>query len=541
MRNLVFYLAATISCLVPSVHGDSEENRSDTSNQDARPDAATSSAPVNRIATRQTSFTIPFVVDANAVRPAEIQLFASADLGANWTLYARQRPGTKGFPFRAAQDGEYWFALKTVDANGVARPTGEMKPELKLIVDTRPPRIDFKVSVGNAGQVLSQWHIFDENLEAKQFRVEYQPALSNSTNPTPWQQIEIPRPHDGAIRNTLSGKNVWWPKTAALTVNVRAVAHDTAGNIEIVNRRVVLPKIASRPVENRTGEFAPPEDPFTRGRQGVQWPADNETRPTSIAQQPKLPERDPLDALDRQKPVSSNKDPLVADQVSTELRRLGPPANSELPIGVKPRMTRGRQFNLRYGVDTVAPDQIAKVELWATRDGGRTWQNWGTDADLQSPFPVNVFEDAVYGFRVVVTTGSGIAGEPPRDGDAADIWIGVDTTKPIATITSAPLANDGTQLLVNWEAQDRHLSERPITLSFAEIPNGPLTTIAAGLPNKVQYVWTIDPHVPPQIYLRLDVRDAAGNQATYQLARPIRLDARVPTGRILGFDPLDNN
>jgi hypothetical protein len=64
---------------------------------------------------RQTSFNIPFTVDLSRGTPREVQLFVSQDAGKTWHFYSRQVPTGKSFPFRAAGDGDFWFASRTID------------------------------------------------------------------------------------------------------------------------------------------------------------------------------------------------------------------------------------------------------------------------------------------------------------------------------------------------------------------------------------------------------------------------------------------
>jgi hypothetical protein len=96
------------------------------------------------IATRQTAFTIPFQVDRAtqiAEEPIEVQLFVSSDRGGNWRLYSKVDPLQKNFLFRAVTDGEYWFAVRTLDRSGQLRPGLPQAPVLRVLVDTAPPNL----------------------------------------------------------------------------------------------------------------------------------------------------------------------------------------------------------------------------------------------------------------------------------------------------------------------------------------------------------------------------------------------------------------
>ena len=216
-----------------------------------------------------------------------------------------------------------------------------------------------------------------------------------------------------------------------------------------------------------------------------------------------------------------------------------PTETVETPGGQRPRLTSSRRFSLEYDVESVGPEGLQSVELWGTTDGGRNWVKWGADPDKQSPFDVEVNNEAIYGFRIVIVGRNGLATSSPRPGDAADIWVGVDLTRPTCRLTGAAYGQGPAagKLDIRWEAADPNLGGRPVTLSMAERPDGPFSPLAAGLPNNGQYLWEYDPRSPRQIFLRLEVRDEAGNVGVDQLAEPIRVEGLEPKGRIRNFNP----
>ena len=87
-----------------------------------------------------------------------------------------------------------------------------------------------------------------------------------------------------------------------------------------------------------------------------------------------------------------------------------------LPAGERPRMVASRTFELEYEIEQVGPSGVAKIELWGTLDGGRTWSLYGRDVDNLSPLQVKVEKEGIYGFRIVVQSGSGMGGQPPTAG-----------------------------------------------------------------------------------------------------------------------------
>jgi hypothetical protein len=220
------------------------------------------------------------------------------------------------------------------------------------------------------------------------------------------------------------------------------------------------------------------------------------------------------------------------------------PALSQPPVdsgsGVdKPQLSPSKSFSLDYDVDSVGPSGMKAAELWVTVDGGQTWEKWGEDEDRRSPFEIQVETERTFGFRMVIVANNGLATPSPQPGDAADIWVAIDSTKPRVRLLQAAYGQGehAGQLDIRWEADDEHLGARPVSLAFSETPDGPYTTLAAGLPNNGQHYWTIDPRTPRQLYLRLEVRDDAGNLGVDQTAEPVSLEGLSPKGRIRGVVP----
>jgi hypothetical protein len=365
------------------------------------------------LTTRQSVFAIPFRVDPTndvARQPAEVQLHVSIDGGAHWQLYAKAPPTQQHFMFRAGADGEYWFAIRTVDRSGQARPETITGPGLRVRVDTQPPVTKLKPEA---------------------------PKTQNNNRPV--------ADADPAAE----------PKgSVAIAIN------------PAIGKRYVAPDKHSGSTEAVPG----------------------------------------------------------------------------LPPGERPRLVNSRRFELEYDVDSVGPSGIGRVELWGTRDAGKTWRNFPLDNDNNnlSPLRVDVKEEGVYGFCVVVTNGAGLGGKPPKSGDLPDLWVGIDLTKPTARIVSAQQGTDAEagQLIISWQADDRTLAARPVTLSFSQTRTGPWLPIASGLENTGRYAWTIDGRTPPQFYLRLEVRDEAGNVGTHETTEPIAIDQSRPTIRVRDIRPI---
>ncbi len=218
----------------------------------------------------------------------------------------------------------------------------------------------------------------------------------------------------------------------------------------------------------------------------------------------------------------------------------GSPGESDLPTAQRPQRINSAVFELEYQAGSGGPSGVGRVELWGTRDGGRTWTCFGVDDDHQSPMLASVDEEGVYGFRVVVQSGLAVQSDKPQSGDTPDVWVAVDLTEPEARILSAQLVTGDRagELVIDWEAADQMLSARPVSLLFSHTSDGPWTTIASGLENTGRYRWPLDRTLPPRIYLRLEVRDEAGNVAVAQTTQAVTLDLLRPAVRIRNVRPV---
>ncbi|MEX2141586.1 MAG: Ig-like domain repeat protein [Pirellulales bacterium] len=606
--------------------------------------AAARAAPIDDlpapIITRQAVFSIPFTVPAVDVtqQPAEVRLLASADRGGTWQVTDRvdlrvQRLPYKGrFTFRAPSDGEYWFALRTVDRTGQMRSDRGGLPELRVLVDTRPPRLEFSAMRGAAGEIVVRWQSVDPNLKPDSLKLQYQ-----STADQRWRPIAIDPPSRGAMQSTMSHTATWWPADAAGLLTIKAEVSDAAGNTTVAQAQVDLQQNSGVPARPAWDERSPltasmnrsviagnngassvqsrdptsgstdsaaastnsrsqfdsrvPTDVDAGFSRGIPWSPDARTElPLGRGSAEDIrsirganPDRDenindigPIEGPALVPPIDGPTHPPIGNQYNPPtnmaqspraerpasgagapvyfnggsggnpagdaLPRQTTPRNFEfvLPPGEHLRMVNSTAFELDYEVDSVGRSGISKVELWLTRDGGRTWNNVGVDTDNRSPFRATVEGEGVYGYRLTVQSGSGLGGQPPQPGDLPEVWIGVDLTRPIARLISAEASTGDRagEIVIRYEASDALLANRPITLLQSGRPGGPWTTIAAGLSNTGQYSWRFDETAPERVYLRLEVRDEAGNVAGFEASEPVLLQRVLPQGRLRDVRPV---
>ncbi|MFW6171062.1 MAG: hypothetical protein ACODAD_11270 [Planctomycetota bacterium] len=285
------------------------------------------------------------------------------------------------------------------------------------------------------------------------------------------------------------------------------------------------------PMQEASARFATPPGPATSEPPGSASRADTKSGQNDVRSREKGSQRQPGSATDGEAAgvVTPDEKLLYASENVAE----------RLPAGERPRMTNSRRFQLEYDVAATGSSGVAEVQLWATADAGRTWRLWGTDDDGQSPFDVAVERDGIFGFHIVVVGNNGMSGRRPRTGDPADIWIGVDTTSPTAELTGATYGEGprAGKLLIQWRASDSFLAPQPITLYYSEAVDGPWTTIVSSLPNTGEFAWSAGPKLPAEVYLKLEVRDQAGNTSTAHTEQPVSIAELAPKARIRGIQP----
>ena len=483
----------------------------------APPSDRTTPAPVF---TRQTLFSVPFRVEASdpASRDvAEVQLHVSTNRGASWRLYSRAEPQRGSFLFRAGNDGEFWFSLRTADRAGQVRPQTADRPGLRVIVDTTPPQMTLEARPGPSGQVVADWQVTDSNLSPKPPRIQFR------TGPyQPWRTVAVDRQQATVPGRVESGEVAWLVQEAFERLEVRGEVADLAGNTAVSHAQV-------RPRD----ELAPGSPAL--GALQLNPPAPRAVPPLS----------GPQDAVAGQSAPRGGENP-VAIQIrpaSTGGSGYPSPAGTAPAPGVLPgqrlRMVNSLRLELAYELESPATSGSAAVELWGTRDGGQTWQNLGRDVDGRSPFALSVPGEGVYGFRLRRRDAAGSGEPPPSAGSPAELWVGVDLGKPQVRIVAVKqLAGPQSgQLDIRWEAEDGMLAPRPISIAYGPGKNGPWTPIATALENTGRYTWWMDGRVPERIYLRLEARDEAGNAGVYLSPEAVSIDPHRAPLRIRDVRP----
>lgn len=288
------------------------------------------------------------------------------------------------------------------------------------------------------------------------------------------------------------------------------------------------PDLPSERTSTRVVRASPPEPARPRSPA----PANEPTAPLPEAKTAEPPVT-PAAAVAAPSPGEA-KLPTIINGVG-EATGVEPPVLRPTAAGV--RMVNSKRLSLNYEIKDVGPSGVSTVELWYTQDG-RKWEKYDTTSQPRPPFVVDLKDEGLYGFTLVARNGVGLGKRPPHAGDQPQIWVEVDTTKPVVKLleTQIGVSGDGQFLSIRWKATDNNLGQRPITLSYAEQAAGPWTVIATNLENTGSYMWQLPAGVPSRLLVRVEAGDLVGNVGMAQMPEPILLDLSQPSISIVAVE-----
>lgn len=433
------------------------------------------------------TFNIPVSVERIRQRqnpPAHLQLYHAVNRG-QWQRGTKLPldglkdigDGKKGFEFTANQDGEYEFAVQDVYADGTVSPKdADLAAQMRIVIDTTPPTVRL-YAVGNG----VEWAASDEGLDTRDPKaVTLECRRANGGN---WQTIT-----DRAFRTTDSHR---WQLKPGDVLECRVTVKDKAGH-EGVSPVVRVPGDGTATGVGRGSDWPPRNDVLTRP---------GADRGAGAVPQPSIFYVNTLDF-----------------KVDYEIQHMG-------RSGVK----AAHLFFIReQGAWQPAPGSPFAADL-KPADKGRTVS-----------LPYKADRDGLYGFYVLPVSGAGQRAPDPRRDDQPMVLVEVDTKEPFAKITGVRVTAGarGPQVEITWEATDRNLMPRPVSLEYSLDKDAKeWREIKYQLDNTLtretgRYVWEVPDESVWKFYVRMRAVDKAANTATYMHPDEVIVDLEKPTAGI---------
>jgi hypothetical protein len=510
----------------------------------------------------QGSFTIPIRV-APERRSAikELRLYVSHDLGATWAVEGRATPDQASFPYKTTSDGMYWFNVAIIDQQNQQEPVDLYTAPvgLRVLVDTRKPDIRLTRADRVGDEVQVQWDIREDNPDLKTLRLEYCFANQGGSS---WTPVSVRPALQGETSFRVAGPG---------DVQVRMLLNDLAGNQGQVTDGVKLAGAVATPLPEPAGvgpaAVLPPPGTV---------PSYSQPQPGAIAgtpigeyhrsqpSEPARPQYRPADEvpppgrqvvlhpIEPQPPVqntvASSEANRNAIQTTSGTDRTSSAVQQYTPVrgGLSPvEIVNKNQAKIVFQVGKYGPSGLGSVDVYVTTDDGATWAlspgdrsvTLPTAAEMQSGAPVAASvmvelkqEGIVYGYYTVVKSRAGLGKKPPEPGTPPQVRIEMDITPPsVEMYVPQPDPAHRDTLLLTWKATDKNLTNNSVTIEWAERKEGQWNVIGTEkMSNTGQFSWQVPANVPPSVYLRLAVRDTAGNEAVAQTQEPVLVDLSVP-------------
>lgn len=540
--------------------------------------------------TNQRNHAVPVnVPDAVRAEMKEFLLYESTDGGRSWKQAGAIPASKTSFTYYAPGDGMFWFQVASVNRQNVQSPDDKTlmsaAPHLKMQIDTVKPVMKSFQAQRSGDEIYVTWDVQEEHpdLSRNGFRLEYQikDAVFDTWKPVPFQA-------------SLKGQTTFNPLSKQAIV-IRLTVRDLAGNESYSTREIAGTVAAAGFVEpaNDTPKKIPPLEVPKGNMPPPNFPPelDQPKPPIELSKKPIAPPppqefgKPPIAPPPPQEfgktPIEFGKSPVApalketpTDKVVADSRTPPPPGDIRPTSGQPPvNPIGGRKLppiqylsqhfvKLQYEIKRFGPSGVGGIEIWLTKDDGASWEAYAkvreNEVDRESvqgrqerdfefiddrrlPFP-----DGIYGLNLVVKNRAGM-GKTPRPGDAPELRIEIDTEKPFVQLLE-PIAdpNNPGQLLLKWYAADKNLPATPVNLEFAEKIDGPWLPIKLDLENNGRhtsakasgdYSWKVPAGTPVQVYLRVRVRDKAGNEGIAATPTAQYVDLIEPEGALIGVLP----
>jgi hypothetical protein len=522
------------------------------------------------------------IEEADRAKIASIKCYVKPP-GGSWIVSDTGNAQTGRFNYNAAEDGEYCFSFATVDAAGRESPSHIEReaPRLIVIVDTKPPEFMVAPVTVASGQSYVQCTMKDANpdmatvtAEAEMADGTFMPLLPVDTNVPGFFRV----PATGMPnRVRVGGKDKAGNAAMNLVSVVSAVASPPTITAAEPRKEPMLPSLPiPKPeplaVVTQSPKLEPIPAPKSVGS-GLILPG--MAQPVSINAAAK-----PLETIPKPAPPREMTAPMAVPVLAVPAPVVPAPAAPvpavpapvvpvpavpaplvpapEVPMPAMPRVAEkqptpeppepvsttvdqlinSHRCVLNYAIDGINPSAVEKVEAYATRDEGKTWQKLGEDPDRTSPIELTLPGDGRYGI-VIVISAVGRPGQPPVAGEQADWWVEADTTAPEVTLESATpgVGDDAGMLILKWHVSDRNLKPDAVEFAWSAAPEGPWQTIAKGLKAEGLYRWPVPREAGSKTYLKIEAADKAGNIGRAATSQPVPIEVGRPRAKVLGINP----
>lgn len=473
-------------------------------------------SPPKIVRTSKRDICVPIEFDAKAgLNVREICLYVKEGTGP-WQCLDRCLPSTKQILCQLPHDGEYWLRLVTVDKNGMTNPRDVTRLEA-----------DIGVVVESASRQPVAPKAIQPVTEMPKAEVRPTPITPSVPAVTP-----VPVAAPAALA----------PSTVAAAP---LMAPPPPTPAPYAPPAVVAPPAATPPSVPAAPALSSTQSAVTLPKQEVNnvlslpsGPQAPLTAPTvsAVPSMPALPSIPSVPGM----PAVPGSTPAAGAVQTTKYAPLPATTDTIKTPGYTVKHLNSTKVGIDYNIAKSGPSGVGRIEFWITGDLGATWQRANVATELGNHAEIILPGEGVYGIRMVGTNGHGFGGRAPMAGDQPTATFEVDLTAPVIQSLDVNSQLKSGALEIRWKATDKNLAGECVDLYYATQRGGPWEVIATRAPNTGLHSWPLPKNIAPQYFVRLEIRDQAGNMARTDSANPVSLDLQEPEINLVDLTPITN-
>jgi hypothetical protein len=474
----------------------------------------------------------------------QIQLCVCREGSGVYEVVKTVTPDQDHFAFEAREDGLYWLNMVIVFRDGRRDPKdpARVQPALKLLIDATPPVVRILSAKREGEEVAVEWAVEDKYPNDAATQVLYKTSSGD------WQPVPS---------SAVTKRSARFKPTTTGPIAVQVAVKDLVGNTGSIAQEVPVGTTAAYMAPTGAPAVAKPagalEAPTMAGV--IPPPMLDNTGPAA----PSTPIKPPNPVIPATPPaVSAQPAPISTSDSGLQPIAVGSGSTTAPPASVPSNVQflNSTVFDLQYQVEN-GPSGVSRIDLYVTRDDGRTWTRWSTHDGRQTPLRValetrfNSQVEGDYGLRLVPISGAGLSAGAPNPGTPPEMRVHIDRTPPVIQVfqpTADP--NQRNALVLHWKATDRNFGKDPIRIEWSEQPTGPWKAVGIGeefapivggaqnsrrLANTGTYSWQLPATIGAnRVHLKFTAWDAAGNKSEV-ITPPLVVDLTRPRATIQGI------